>query len=145
MRDTRGYFRHFGFAESARGYGWAAQAHAAWVQRRIHIKRDAVLVNRDVGLVERRFSLFAAHAFGENIHQNKVRVGAAGNHAEPFRRQARGHRLRVKNHLLLIGHKLRGHGFQEADGLSGDDVDQRTTLHARKYSLIDGRAELLTG
>ena len=61
-----------------------------------------VLVDRDARAVERVFGFLAAHAFREDVDQQQVRVGAAGNDAEAFGLHARRERLRVGDHLPLV-------------------------------------------
>src|SRR3979409_1914569 len=72
LGDARRYFGHLRFAESTSGDGRTAYADAAWVQRRIHIERDAVLVDGDVSLVECEFSFFPTHALRENINEDQM-------------------------------------------------------------------------
>src|ERR1017187_4920004 len=78
----RGMARYQARAKTARGHGGAAETNAAGIERRIHVERNGVLVDGDAGAVERGLGLFAANAFGENIHQHQMRVGAVGDDVE---------------------------------------------------------------
>src|SRR5579872_3256487 len=53
---------HLRLAKTARGHGRASEANAAGIERRIHIKRNGVLVDGDARPVERRLGFFTAHA-----------------------------------------------------------------------------------
>ena len=70
-------------------------------------------------------------------------IGAAGNDAEALGCKTGRQRLRVRDDLPLIGDEFGRHGFQEADRLGRDDVNQRTALHAREDRLVDRGAVFL--
>ena len=57
--------------------------------------------------VERLLGFLAAHAFGEDINQHQVRIGAAGDDAESFVHERGGERLRIGHDLLLIVRRSR--------------------------------------
>ena len=138
-----GDFAHFRLAEAAGGDGGTAEADAAGIERRIHVEGNSVLVDCDAGAVEGGFGLFAANAFGENIDQHEVGIGAAGHDMESGVHKGGGERLRVGDDLLLILHVAGLHGFLESYGLGRHDVHQRATLDAGEDGLIDGGGEFL--
>ena len=62
----------------------ACVIHDPGFERRIDVKRNGVLVDRDASLSKSVFSFTAQHAFGKHIHQEQVSVSAAGDHAQAF-------------------------------------------------------------
>ena len=70
-----------------------------------------------------------------------MRIGAAGNHAEAFLRKPAASACAFRI-TCSIGHELRRQRFEETDCLGGDDMDQRSALHAGEHGLVDGRAVL---
>ena len=102
----------------------------------------AFLLTVIAGFPKSFLGLAAKHSLGENIHQHQVSVGASGNNAEAFACQRFGQNLGVGDDLPCILSELRLHGFQEADRLGGDDVNQRAALHSREDDLVDGSARI---
>src|SRR3954469_24074772 len=90
---------HLRFLHAARGDSGRADADAARLHRRIGVEWDRVLVDGDAGLAERLLGFGAEHAFGEDVHEHEVRVGAAGDDSEAFL----GERLRED---FGVGHDL---------------------------------------
>ena len=62
---------------------------------------------------------------------------------EADRHQLLGERLRVRDHLRLVGDELGEQGFGERDRLGRDDVHERATLHAGEHRRVDGLRVLL--
>src|SRR6185437_17093549 len=79
----------------------------------------------------------AGDAARVNFDQEEMIIGAAADDAESAACDARGERLRVGDDLLLVGAKLRLHGFLQADGFGGDDVHQRAALNAGERGAVE--------
>jgi hypothetical protein len=67
-----------------------------------------------------------------------VRIRAAGNDPKAFLFQARGQRLGIGDHPLLIGDKFRRHRFQETDRLGCNHVHQGPALRSGEHYFVDG-------
>src|SRR5699024_8122726 len=93
-----------------------------------------VFVDGDVRLRQRRFGGFAGQSTGDEVDQEQVVVGAAGDHIiAPFEEDG-GHGAGVVDGLVLLGGEGGLGRFGQGHGLGGDDVHQRAALHAGKYS-----------
>ena len=64
-------------------------------------------------------------------------VRAARNEPQPCARQSLGQRLRIIDHLLLIGLEIVPQSFAKCHGLRGDDVDKRAALDARENAAVE--------
>jgi hypothetical protein len=73
-----------------------------------------------------------------------VGVGAARHDAEAFVREARRERAGVADDPLGVVPELRLHRLFQRDGLAGDVVLDRATLHHREHGLVD-RLRVLLG
>ena len=128
---------HFAFFHAARRQGRRANADAARFHGWVSVERNGVLVDGDARLVQRFLRLASQHAFGKDIDQHEMRVGAAGNDAEAFRRQRISQYFRVGHDLPGVIAEIGLHGFAEAHRLGGDNVHEWPTLHAGENDFID--------
>ena len=135
--DEVGDFHHFLLLHAARGHGRGADADAAGFHDRLGVEGDGVFVHRDPGVVERLLGLLAVEAFGAEVDQEHMVVGAAGNNAVAEHGEAGGQGAGV-------GHDLRGVGFErrlqrlvEADSFGRDDVHERAALHTGENLRVD--------
>ena len=133
FRDTRNVIRdlqHFGLLQAARRDGGRSDADAAGDRRFRGIERDQIHVDGDVRAVQRRRDILSADAFRTEVHQHQMVVRSTADDAETTSRQRIGEAGRVRLDLLLIGLEFVAHGLFKADSLAGDDVHERTALHA---------------
>src|SRR5262249_50386067 len=77
-----------------------------------------------------------------DLDQEKVIVGATRDDSETALGNGRSHSLCVGNDLLLVFGKGGLAGFLEANGFSGDGVNERATLEARESELVEFLGEL---
>src|SRR5205814_3394353 len=106
-----------------------ADANPARFENRERVEGDAVLVHGDAGAVEDFLRLLSVDVLRTKIDKHQMVVGAAGGDAVAVFRQSGGERLRVYDHLPLVIAELRLEGFVKANGLGGDDVHERSSLH----------------
>ena len=78
-----------GLAEAAGGDRRRADAQAAGDKRRARIVRHRVLVDGDVGAAQRRIGRLAGDALLDQVDQEQVIVGAAGDDVVAARDEAR--------------------------------------------------------
>ena len=71
------------------------------------------------------------------IDQHEMIVGAAGNDAVTMLGQTGGERFGVDDDLALVIAELRLERFVKTNRLGGDDVHERSALHAGENSRID--------
>ena len=129
----------FDFGKTACRHGGRTDADTGSDHRLLRIIRDAVLVHRDMGATQCRFSFLAGDVLGAQVNQEDVAFGATGNDAQAaLFAQHTGHHTSIVDHLFLIIPELGRGGFLEGHGLGGDDVLQRTTLQTGENGGIDG-------
>src|SRR5437588_12337575 len=127
---------HLRLAHAARSNGGAAETYAARFHRRQRVEGDRVFVYSDAGAVEGLFRVRAGDAAGMHFNQEQMIVGTATDDAESSFHDGRGHRFRVRDHLLLVFLEGRLHRLFEAHGFGGDRVDDRAALRAREGQLV---------
>ena len=103
------------------------------------IERNRVFIYRDVGGFESFFGGLAGDAvtIHPNIDQHQVIVCAPGNQTQPLCLQLRGEGLGVLHNLALVLLEIFTQSLAKSDGLGGDNVNQRTALHAGKNFAVD--------
>ena len=89
--------------------------------------------------VEQRFGGLARDLERTKVDKHHVAFSVAGNDAQAALDELFGHGSGVLHHLLAVDLEGRVKGFAEGHGLGGDDVHERTALHARE----DGGVDLL--
>ena len=116
------------FPEAAGRDRRRADAQAARHERRPRVVRHGVLVDRDVRAPERRVGILARVVLADQVEQEQVVVGAAGDDAVAAVLQRLRHRARVLDHLPLVRLELGRERLEQRDRLGGDHVHQRTAL-----------------
>ena len=99
--DPVGDLAELGLAEPARGARRGAEADAGGYGRLFGVKRHAVFVAGDVRTAKGLVHDVACHAFGAQVHQYNVGVGAVGDEDEIFRR---GLDAGADERAVLVGH-----------------------------------------
>jgi len=72
-----------------------------------------------------------------------MRIRSTGDDAIAIGCERRGHHLCISYDLPRVVAETGLRRFEEAHGLGGDDVDERTALHAGENRLINCRGKFL--
>ena len=92
-----------------------------------------------MGAAQCLFGRVAFDAFGAQVDQHHMRIGAASDDIQTALHQLIGQRLRVLDHLCLIGLEFRAQRLAKGHGLARDHMHQRATLNTGE----DGGIEFL--
>ena len=141
--DPAGDGAHLGLAHAAGGKSWGADADAAGLHGRVGVVGDGVFINGDACLAEGVFGFGAQDAFLEDIEEQEVGVGAAGDDAVALGRDGFSEDFRVGDDLPGVGGEVGLEGFLEGYGFGGDYVHQRAALLAGEDAAIYTGGELL--
>lgn len=102
----------------------------------MRVEGYGVLIYGDVRVVEQLFELLARNALVRQIQKYQVIVRAARNHLYAAFLKTVRHRAGVSDYSLLVSFELGRERFLERHGFCGDDVHERSALHAGEHGFI---------
>ena len=135
--DKGNDFFHILLHQSSRSHCSSSNAHSRSYKRGLRIERHHVFVHGDFSLHQSRLCDFAGQAFGTQVDEHQVVVGAARAEAIAALDEAGGERLRVLHHLLAVGLELGLERLAERDGLRANHMHQRSALRTGEHLAID--------
>src|SRR5215211_2725805 len=119
-----------------------AQPDAAGHGRWLGVVRDHVLVAGEADGLERIFEFLACDVRIFQVDQDQVVVRPAGDEIQATFQEPVSQGPAVLDDLAGVIFELGLERFTEGDGLAGDGVHQRATLHAREDAAVDLFGEL---
>ena len=141
--DPPGDGAHFGLVHATGGEGGGADADAGGLEGRVLIVGNGVFVDGDAGLAKGVLGFGAEDAALEDVDEEDVGVGAAGDDAQAVGGEIFGEDFGVGDNLGDVGAEVGLEGFAKGNGLGGDDVHEGTALLAGEDGAVDRGGELL--
>jgi hypothetical protein len=133
---------HLVLTHAAGRHRCGAQPDTAGHGRRLGVVRDHVLVAGDANSLQRIFEFLALDSGIFQVDQDQVVIRPSGDEIQaPFQQPICQH-LAIFDDLAGVLLELGLQRFAEGDGLAGDGVHQRATLHAGEDAAVDLLGEL---
>ena len=126
-------------AKSTGGAGRGPEPDTRGDHRLFRIKRDAVLITRDISAAQGLLGGITFHAFRRKIDQREMRVRAAGDNGVACLNKSARHGAAIINNSLAVGFEFRFERVAKSHRFTRDDVHQWAALSARE----DGGVEFL--